>query len=318
MAPSDASSFRPNTPTPANGTPKPPLSARKAAANRANAAKSTGPRTAEGKAKSSCNALVHGLTARCALLPGEDPADYRAFERRMLADLRPLGAVQALLAEQIVQTGWRLRRVPAAEAAVIDHLVRAPGENWEGLEQTRRELGFTQLMFPPPPKPPPLDDQGILVGRFIKAKSEREEPVGRVEAHALRLQKTLLSLLKALHRLQEECGRAEEGVLVQNELTGGADAVQVPAAGVPAAEPQGSVGGAGEALSPAPREEQNEPTEERSATAPPPEPTPAVQNEPTPVNVPVSPATPNEAPVQNEPTAAPPAREPGEAPHPGW
>jgi len=32
------------------------------AANRANALKSTGPRTAEGKERSRCNALKHGMT----------------------------------------------------------------------------------------------------------------------------------------------------------------------------------------------------------------------------------------------------------------
>ena len=51
-------------------------------ANRKNAKKSTGPNTPEGKARSSKNALKHGLLARDAVLPGEDPAD---FDRQLTA-----------------------------------------------------------------------------------------------------------------------------------------------------------------------------------------------------------------------------------------
>jgi len=50
-------------------------------ANRTNAQKSTGPRSAEGKAVSRFNALKHGLDAESIVLPGEDPADYEALAR---------------------------------------------------------------------------------------------------------------------------------------------------------------------------------------------------------------------------------------------
>ena len=41
------------------------------AANRRNAQKSTGPRTAEGKKRASLNALKHGMTAKTVVLPHE-------------------------------------------------------------------------------------------------------------------------------------------------------------------------------------------------------------------------------------------------------
>jgi hypothetical protein len=53
-----------------------PIEARRAAINRANSAHSTGPRTESGKQRSSQNALSHGLTARTAVLPTEDPDAY--------------------------------------------------------------------------------------------------------------------------------------------------------------------------------------------------------------------------------------------------
>ena len=45
-------------------------------ANRKNAKKSTGPKTAEGKEKVSKNAAKHGLFAAEAVITGENPADY--------------------------------------------------------------------------------------------------------------------------------------------------------------------------------------------------------------------------------------------------
>jgi len=57
---------------------------RRVDANRRNAQLSTGPRTPQGKAAVRYNGLRHGLTARHAVLAGEDPADFedtiRAFE----------------------------------------------------------------------------------------------------------------------------------------------------------------------------------------------------------------------------------------------
>ena len=55
-------------------------SEKQAAANRRNAAKSTGPQTESGKARSSGNALKHGLSAEQVVIFGEDPAAFaRAF-----------------------------------------------------------------------------------------------------------------------------------------------------------------------------------------------------------------------------------------------
>jgi hypothetical protein len=89
-------------------------------ANRSNAQKSTGPRTPEGKANSSRNALSHGLTSsQTLLLPTENPAEYQNFHSSLLAELTPIGAEESELAQTIIQTLWRLRRIPALEAALL-------------------------------------------------------------------------------------------------------------------------------------------------------------------------------------------------------
>jgi hypothetical protein len=87
-------------------------------ANRLNAQSSTGPRTLEGKARVSSNALRHGLTGRDVVLPNENPDDYDSFRPGLLDNLNPYGDLEALLADKIVIDAWRIRRIPILEAAV--------------------------------------------------------------------------------------------------------------------------------------------------------------------------------------------------------
>jgi hypothetical protein len=88
------------------------------AANRANAQKSTGPRTGAGKAVARYNALTHGLTAARIVIFGEDEKEFEAFQAGIFAELRPTTPLQAETAAQIVATLWRLRRVPDLERAI--------------------------------------------------------------------------------------------------------------------------------------------------------------------------------------------------------
>jgi hypothetical protein len=55
-------------------------------ANRRNARKSTGPTTEEGKQRSRCNAVRHGLAAETVIGALEDAEDYKAFEAGIIAD----------------------------------------------------------------------------------------------------------------------------------------------------------------------------------------------------------------------------------------
>jgi hypothetical protein len=68
---------------------KKPLSERQLAANRANAQKSTGPRTPEGKARTRFNSLKHGLTAVDVCLPGESREEYDQRRMEYFEDYRP-------------------------------------------------------------------------------------------------------------------------------------------------------------------------------------------------------------------------------------
>ncbi len=91
-------------------------------ANRLNAQKSTGPRTAEGKAAVSQNAVKHGLTGRSVVVSGEDPGEFEFYRERMLDELEPVGEVELSLAERIVSLSWRLKRAEKLQAAAFDSL----------------------------------------------------------------------------------------------------------------------------------------------------------------------------------------------------
>ena len=91
---------------------------RQIAANRANGARSTGPRTLEGKEVVARNAIRHGLTSRNVLLPGDDPTEYRAFADDMTICGTPQGQLEQELVQQMIDAMWVRRRVPQIEAGV--------------------------------------------------------------------------------------------------------------------------------------------------------------------------------------------------------
>jgi hypothetical protein len=95
--------------------------------NRANARRSTGPRTAAGKARSSQNALKHGLRAAPVLLPGESAADWREHREGVLISLGVKGTLETELADRVALALWRLRRVGPCDAATAARELPADG-----------------------------------------------------------------------------------------------------------------------------------------------------------------------------------------------
>ena len=91
-------------------------------ANRRNAKKSTGPRSRQGRAAVSQNAVQHGLSARQAIISSESQADFDLYRERMLAELAPASPMESMLAERIVTLSWRLKRVCRIQNQTIDAL----------------------------------------------------------------------------------------------------------------------------------------------------------------------------------------------------
>ncbi len=81
--------------------------------------KSTGPRTPEGKAKASLNAMRHGLTGRVVVLPSEDMNVYHAFCKELMADLAPETPLERQYAQTFCDTQWRLNRARSYEDGML-------------------------------------------------------------------------------------------------------------------------------------------------------------------------------------------------------
>ena len=92
-------------------------------ANRNNSQKSTGPRSDEGKAAVSKNALKHGLFTNEAVIAGESIDDYNLSREQLLDELKPVGKMETILAERIVSLTWRLKRIEKFQNLVIDTMI---------------------------------------------------------------------------------------------------------------------------------------------------------------------------------------------------
>ena len=91
-------------------------------ANRENAQRSTGPRTAEGKRASCRNALRHGLCAKIVSLPESDQVEFKTVVETVEQELAPGGQFEALLVDEIATGLWRIRRALQIEAEVFAYL----------------------------------------------------------------------------------------------------------------------------------------------------------------------------------------------------
>src|SRR6202012_4412769 len=91
------------------------ISEKQLAANRQNAQRSTGPRTAEGKKVSALNARRHNLTGQVTAMTDADRIMHDAFSASIVESLAPEGAMETQLAQRIATDSWRLNRMSAVE-----------------------------------------------------------------------------------------------------------------------------------------------------------------------------------------------------------
>jgi hypothetical protein len=166
------------------------------AANRINAQKSTGPRTAEGKAVVSQNALKHGLLAREAVIRGEDPGEFEFYRDRMLGELAPVGMTESALAERAVGLSWRLRRAERVQNEVFDTLYS---------DQTDNPLAkLTQSMLPKHLARPQVSEDGrdLTLGRVVVKDFANSRVLDRLLMYERRIEHSLFRTMAELQRLR--------------------------------------------------------------------------------------------------------------------
>lgn len=91
------------------------MSPAKTAANIANAIRSTGPRTEEGKARSARNALKHGLTSKDLIVRDDEKEIFEQFQQDLRDQLTPQGPVEMFTFNQLVRAGWNMQRAQRLE-----------------------------------------------------------------------------------------------------------------------------------------------------------------------------------------------------------
>jgi hypothetical protein len=140
------------------------ISERKLKTNRENAKKSTGPKTARGKAHSRRNAIKHGIFARHGMefvLLGENSLQYDELLADLCKQYQPVGRAEELEVERIALCWWKLRRVERYESAVTKVAIRDLGKK----ELARQEPYCAKLS----------EEEDALILQLESAKDELDE-----------------------------------------------------------------------------------------------------------------------------------------------
>ena len=145
--------------------------------SRANGRLSSGPKTAEGKARSSRNALRHGLLSRDPILTDESAAGYSQLLAQYRSRFRPQNPGQADLVDAMVHARWQLLRLRALENGLFnDHM----------LDSERS----------PQPDAAPQDDSDRLAVAFSELLADGSYPL--LQRYEARLQNVFQRALETL------------------------------------------------------------------------------------------------------------------------
>ena len=167
-------------------------------ANRQNAQKSTGPKTDEGKAVVSKNAIKHGLFAAEAVITGEDPAVYEAYHDQFLAEWKPVGMVESMLAERIVSLSWRLQRAERMQNQVMDDMIGREVTN----NPARRHRGYYYIKKGIRLDDPRVDLDDLPLGRIATSDWSNCRVLDRMFMYERRIESSVIKMMKELKRFQ--------------------------------------------------------------------------------------------------------------------
>jgi hypothetical protein len=172
-------------------------------ANRRNAAKSTGPKTAQGKQVVRMNALKHGLRAERVVIPGEDPEEFEALFQSIEEHYQPVGSVEGLLVERLAYCTWRLRRASLIETAMMrkEHFSLAKNHAQKEMRRAGEEMNSVQQIFDEGPDEDELNEED---------EDDSGNKHGFPEEHAAELNKRYNKAEAAYERARVIYNNAEE------------------------------------------------------------------------------------------------------------
>ena len=167
-------------------------------ANRQNAQRSTGPRTAGGKAAVSQNAIKHGLFARQNVLECENEADFDFHREQLLAEWAPVGYMESTLTERIVSLSWRLRRCERMHSEVMEEMIE--------VEVTSPRVLYIKALSLKSQGLPPDDPRGsidhLVLGRMTAMDWSSERVLERLFMYERRIELSMFQTMNKLKTLQ--------------------------------------------------------------------------------------------------------------------
>ena len=166
-------------------------------ANQLNAQKSTGPSTPDGKTVVSQNALKHGLSAHQHVIIAEDQADFDLHRDKMLVELNPIGPMESILADRVIDLSWRLKRAVSIQNQAIDVMLEPPPPN--PLAKLADSLAFKMAHLPQPDPNPP--DPALALGRAVVKDLSNARVIERLLMYERRIEHSLFKTIAELQRL---------------------------------------------------------------------------------------------------------------------
>jgi len=166
-------------------------------ANRRNAQKSTGPRTPEGKAVVSQNAVTHGLTTRQDVISLESQAEFELYRDGILGELAPASPMESMLGERIVSLSWRLKRAGRVQNQTIDAMNADRTSN--PLAKLTQTLLFRAAGQPQPD--PSCSDGDLALGRLAIKDFSHGRVLERLLMYERRIEHSLYKTILELQRL---------------------------------------------------------------------------------------------------------------------
>ena len=179
-------------------------------ANRSNAKKSAGPKTPEGKAASSMNAIKHGvLSEDPRLLPWENSEEYYMMRQELILDLCPVGQQEWFLVNRIVNLQWRLVRAEIFDSAVSRYRVMSvagvlpnpyhkPVAEFEVPGSSQDESSKEE----PTEEEKPFQPSILQVAKAYMVDVEEGEVLSKLRRHETSLESSLRKATQELERLQ--------------------------------------------------------------------------------------------------------------------
>jgi hypothetical protein len=118
------------------------LTEKAAEAARINGARSHGPKTEEGKKRSSVNAFRHGLLSKCVVLPNESHETFDLLMQQYVDKLQPADGVEYGKIEEMVTAVWKMRRLWSVETRLW---INAGEQHHEPINMDRIAGAFSDL-----------------------------------------------------------------------------------------------------------------------------------------------------------------------------